>query len=259
MSVVGEIEPFDHVIFADTGDEPESVYTNLEWWKKRFTQEGVEFHIVQNKRGPISGIIEDSIANRGKSIPIPAFSLQPNGSKGITPRQCTRDWKVTEIMRRVKEILGIAGKRHNHITEILAVQTLGISWDEAQRMRDSAHTWLVHDYPLIDRRLDRTDCIAMMSQDDRFPEPARSACWHCPFHSDKEWRYLRDQEPEAFAKAVDLDTRLRGPEAMKLSKLSGALFLHSSCKPLAEIDFDNEEDKGQMTLFDNECQGMCGI
>jgi len=38
------------------------------------------------------------------------------------------------------------------------------------------------------------------------------------------------------------------------------VYLHRSCKPLAEVDFDNDEDKGQMTWdFQAECEGMCGI
>ena len=37
------------------------------------------------------------------------------------------------------------------------------------------------------------------------------------------------------------------------------VFLHNSCKPLGEVDFDNDEDKGQLTWdFSAECEGLCG-
>ena len=37
------------------------------------------------------------------------------------------------------------------------------------------------------------------------------------------------------------------------------VFLHRSCKPLDEIDFDTDEDKGQQIFdFKNECEGLCG-
>jgi len=50
-------------------------------------------------------------------------------------------------------------------------------------------------------------------------------------------------------------------------------YLHRSCKPLDEIDFDNDIDKGQLVMFEggrhgeivsvmdfkSECEGMCGI
>ena len=38
------------------------------------------------------------------------------------------------------------------------------------------------------------------------------------------------------------------------------IFLHNSCKPLGEIDFDSDEEKGQLTWnFMAECEGMCGV
>jgi hypothetical protein len=38
------------------------------------------------------------------------------------------------------------------------------------------------------------------------------------------------------------------------------VYLHNSCKPLDQIDFDSDEDKGQMTWdFKAECEGMCGV
>ncbi len=36
-------------------------------------------------------------------------------------------------------------------------------------------------------------------------------------------------------------------------------YMHRSLKPLDEIDFRNLEDKGQLNLFINECEGMCGV
>jgi hypothetical protein len=35
-------------------------------------------------------------------------------------------------------------------------------------------------------------------------------------------------------------------------------FVHRSCKPLDEVDFENAEDKGQLSFLD-ECDGMCGV
>ena len=37
------------------------------------------------------------------------------------------------------------------------------------------------------------------------------------------------------------------------------MYLHKSCKPLDKVDLRTEEEKGQYTLFDNECEGMCGL
>lgn len=258
MSIVGDIPPFDHVIFADTGDEPESVYVNLAWWRERFEREGVEFHVVSEGRS-ISSVVMDAVENRGKQTPIPLFVRNQDGGRGITRRQCTSNYKIAPILRKVRELVGVAGKRHNHITEALAIQVMGISWDETQRMRDPHYSWLRNEYPLVDRRITRWDCIQTIQSDTDYPDPPRSACWHCPFHSDEEWRHLRDNEPASFAKAVELDAALRRPGALNLSGLKSEPFVHSSLRPLSEVDFDNAEDKGQGVLWDNECEGMCGL
>jgi NAD(P)H dehydrogenase (quinone) len=36
-------------------------------------------------------------------------------------------------------------------------------------------------------------------------------------------------------------------------------FVHRSCKPLDEIDFRSAEDAGPMSMFDDECAGICGV
>ena len=95
--------------------------------------------------------------------------------------------------------------------------------------------------------------------DNGYPEPPRSACVYCPFHSDKEWRRLRDKEPHEFAKAIKFDKEIRNLSKMD-SQLKMEVYLHSSCRPLDEIDFDSDEDKGQQVWdFKSECEGMCGV
>jgi hypothetical protein len=42
-------------------------------------------------------------------------------------------------------------------------------------------------------------------------------------------------------------------------KCAGVPYLHSSAIPLGNVDFFTEEDNGQMNMFNNECEGMCGV
>jgi hypothetical protein len=93
-----------------------------------------------------------------------------------------------------------------------------------------------------------------------YPEPPRSACVYCPFHSNTEWRRLRNEEPLEFKKAITFDSLLRRAykQSDKITKME--VFLHRSCRPLDQVDFDNDEDKGQQVWdFQAECEGMCGI
>jgi hypothetical protein len=87
-----------------------------------------------------------------------------------------------------------------------------------------------------------------------FPEPPRSACSYCPFHNDSEWRRLRDDKT-SWDEAVRVDRLIR--EGVRGAKEH--LFLHRSLKPLDEVDLSTPEDHGQLNLFNNECEGMCGV
>jgi hypothetical protein len=39
----------------------------------------------------------------------------------------------------------------------------------------------------------------------------------------------------------------------------GRAYLHPSRIPLDQVDIRSEEEKGQQTMFDMECEGMCGL
>jgi len=61
--------------------------------------------------------------------------------------------------------------------------------------------------------------------------------------------------------AVMLDARLRHHRVIRTGfrNLRGEVFLHRSCLPLDEADIDTLADKGQLDLFADECDGMCGV
>ena len=251
LAAHGEIKPMpDGAIFADTGAEPKAVYDHLEW-----LQSGVlpfPVHVVT------AGSLKDHVAaerplGRFLKVDIPAFVLNPDGKRGgLINRSCTRDFKITPIRRKVREMLGIQGKLSP--TTVVAEQWIGISMDEAQRMKPSREAWVANRWPLIELRMSRQDCLSWMRR-HKYPEPPKSSCTFCPFHSDNEWRALT---PDEFEEAAQVDDRLRSrpPEAYRTK---GILFLHRSCKPLREVDLSTPEDRGQLNMFGNECEGMCGV
>ena len=65
---------------------------------------------------------------------------------------------------------------------------------------------------------------------------------------------MKINDVESWNDAVNFDKKLR---QRKIS-FKHEQYLHRSCLPLDEIDFDNLEDKGQYTFLD-ECEGMCGV
>ena len=65
-------------------------------------------------------------------------------------------------------------------------------------------------------------------------EVPRSACVFCPYRSNEEWRWLRDNDPAGFQRAVEIDVALRTPGNVVNRNLEQQLYVHRSCVPLAE-------------------------
>jgi hypothetical protein len=157
-------------------------------------------------------------------------------------RQCTSNWKVRPVRRWLQANRG--GER--------VEQWLGISLDEFQRMKPSNVKYIENVWPLVDLRMTRHDCKLWLDAHG-IDIPPRSACVFCPFHSRNEWRDIRDNAPEDWQKAIAVDEQIRK------ARPPYDLFVNVQRVPLAEADLDSAEDKGQLSLWENECEGYCGV
>jgi hypothetical protein len=84
----------------------------------------------------------------------------------------------------------------------------------------------------------------------------------CRFHSDRQSCKLHDRSPEEWADAVGFDWAIRGGHRGCINKveLQGQAFPHSSLVPLDQADLSTPEDRGQLNLFEADCQsGVCGL
>lgn len=178
----------------------------------------------------------------------------PVRQAGQITRQCTSEYKLIPIEKYIRtEILGLAhGERYNG-EDGAVQQVFGISFDERTRMRTPHHRWSTFDYPLVDRRMRRDRVIELAAI--RFPGRIfpRSACLGCPYHSNAEWRALRDNDPIGWADACEVDRLIRDCCGMR-----GRMFLHRSCVPLWETDLSDDDASDFMFGMQNECIGMCG-
>jgi hypothetical protein len=251
MMLEGEIEMADHVIFADTGWEPKPVYEHLEYLKQLIDEAGIPFHMVT-----AGNIRADALSENSRFASMPLHTMSPEGKKGLVRRQCTNEYKIQPLLKKQRELAGL--KKGQRCKDHLITTIIGISWDESQRMRDAAFSWIKNEYPLVDRRITRQDCIDWC-ESKGYKRPPRSACIGCPFKSDDQWRLLRDEMPEAWADAVEFDNDIRVLLTKKGSRFTSVPYLHSSCTPLDQADLRTNDEKGVMSLFDMECEGMCGL
>ena len=262
MAAKGEVTPMpDFAVFADTQAEPQSVYKWLDWLETQ-----LPFPVYRVTKGNLTKdslqirTIQKDCKNHKQGMVyvrkiIPLFGQMQNGDVvAAIGRSCTVDYKIKAIEAKIKDVCQV--KRAQK--ECTVTQWIGISWDELQRMKESRQLWAQLRHPLIEKRMTRQQCLQWM-RGNGYPEPPRSACVYCPFHSNTEWRRLRDEEPKEFERAIEFDFAIR-EQFRKDPVQKMDVFLHRSCKPLSEIDFDSDEQKGQAVWdFSAECDGMCGI
>lgn len=164
----------------------------------------------------------------------------------------TTDYKIVPIRRKVRELAGLTRKRSPSFPVVEC--WIGISTDEIVRAKPSFEAWQVKRFPLIEKRLSRRDCLAWLRRHD-YPDPPKSECIGCPFHSNAVWRSMREQDAVAWQDAVEVDRALR----TGLRGIRGEVYLHRSCVPLEDVDLSTAADRGQLDLWPNECEGMCGV
>lgn len=254
MAALGEIDPMPTAaIFADTQGEPRSVYDWLDWLESE-----LPFPVHRVTAGDLAVDSLELITSKGGQLYaktyLPVFTRDETGTIGkIRRRSCTADYKI-EPIRKLQRQLGEVKRGEK---EIRVVSWIGISLDEATRMKPAHDPWVENRWPLIELRMHRRDCLDWM-QAHGYPTPPRSACVYCPFHNDHEWRRLRDEEPDAFAAAVEFERRLQETKAAS-NNFRTTPFLHRSLVTLDKVDLSTPEDRGQLNLFENECEGMCGV
>lgn len=228
MAASGEIEPPDFCLFADTQWEGRATY---EWLAK--LEEWLPFPVVRVTHGDIR-------SKRGAGR-MPWY-ISNDGTRGILSRACTSRFKIDPMAKYLKA--RIDWKNGERVEKLL-----GITTDEAHRMKTSRERWEHLSYPLIDLRMRRGDCIEWM-RSHGYPDPPKSACIGCPFKRDTLWLHLKNNYPDEFEDACRFEEEFGGVVAKHPA------FLHDSITPLRDVEFKNEH---QPDLFGQDCDGLCGV
>lgn len=250
MAARGELEPMPEcAIFADTGDEPKEVY---DWLNFLHEQLPFPIHTVRGRFERLSDefthITKSKNGNYYQSATPPAHVFGDSKDKGMLRRDCTTSYKIRPIQKFVRGLLKETGGKK-------ASMWLGISTDEALRMKPSRVGYIENKWPLIDARMSRSDCFRFMERRG-YPKPPRSACVYCPFKSDFEWQHLKDNSPEDFLEAVRIEQHFRDGLKQTTRFRNAEAYFHASGKPLDQVEF---VDGRQPDLFNNECEGLCGV
>jgi hypothetical protein len=262
MAAHGELPRPNCAIFADMGDEPAAVYRWLDYLESIVcnplrVDNSFPIYRVKHKSGQTlsesASTLKES-KRSGKTYllhSIPGFMVGSDGVAGMMPRTCTVKFKIDPIRQKARSLLGGHPKPND------VEMWIGISTDEAVRMKPSPVKYIYHIWPLIDAGMSRRDCKKWMA-DNGYPTPPRSACVYCPYHSNQEWLDLKENDPEGFSRAVDAERAYSQAISDSTALHATKAFFHKSLVPLDEAVFD-DSDPNQLNLFNNECEGMCGV
>ncbi len=151
MALMASAGAFDSVpdcaVFADTHWEPPSLYTHLEWLAGQLR---FPLHVVDNGRSlreDVKGLTNHSGSRRYVDIPV-YLKGRDGESNGMGRRQCTDNYKIRPVRRKVRELLGL--RRGQRVPSGVGVELwLSISTEEAIRMKTSRDRWMANRYPLI--------------------------------------------------------------------------------------------------------------
>lgn len=232
LLAMGELEPPDFAVIADTGYEQSTTWDYLERYVvPSLKAVGVNVHRVYAKDFATVGLYGGRTRD---TLLIPAFTNQ-SGEMGKLSAFCSNEWKVRVIDRWLAKEHGV--KR--------GTKWIGFTVDELKRVQKNDAKWKKR-YPLIELRLNRWEA-ALLVKRMGWPEPPRSSCWMCPNHNQVEWRDIRDNKPDDWSKAVNFDRmiRLKDPH----------VFLHSDCVPLDQANLDDMNE----SLFDRCETGACFV
>ena len=231
MVALGELPPIDAAIHADTTHERADTYTFAARQTPWLEERGVKVVKVQ-------AISKVSAVDEYGGCMIPAYI----DSKGTFSRQCTSIWKRAPIRRWLQ------ANRDKQPVDLW----LGISTDEAARMKPSDVQYITHRWPLIEKRMSRADCVRWLQAHD-LEVPPKSSCVFCPYHDTRSWQELKSRGDGDWQKAVQVDEQIRK------ARPPYDLFVHPARVPLVDVDLRTAEEKGQLRLWDEECEGMCGL
>lgn len=243
----------DVSVFADTMAEPPHVYETLDWIEELLPWPMLRSSLSDLRQDTWDVILygkrPSARGGLGARIDIPAY-----GERGLLMRQCTGNYKVRVIHKALREFAG-ANPPKLHVT-----QYIGISLDEAVRMKPAQVKYIENQWPLVEHRITRADCIAFLDARYENHPVGKSSCYFCPFHGATQWRELRDRYPELYDDACAMDDRLRTSGLPTTEGKFSLVKREEGLRAWMEADrMQGRFDLDESNQFINECEGHCGV
>jgi hypothetical protein len=220
LIVKGKLPMPEWIGMADTSREGSETFEYHEKYiKPLLATVGLEVDIISHDLATV-----DLYGHNGDLL-LPVYT-----EKGKLPTYCSNEWKRHVVRRRLRE--------RGYGPDKPVTTWIGMSVDEIGRLKESELDWQEYQWPLVfDMRMTRLDCKNII-RDYGLPEPPKSSCWMCPHRHNDQWRKLRDEYPEDWRKAVELDNAVRERDKFH------AVYLHKDRVPLDQANIEVNPDEG---------------
>ncbi|BDD03733.1 hypothetical protein [Aureibacter tunicatorum] len=261
MSSIGVLPRLDHSIFVDTGLEKPNTYKALKWLIEWSTKNnGIPLTVIKQKN-----LYQDLMKNKGRFASIPAFTeTNGSGEVGMLKRQCTGEYKITQVNKQIKKIQGLGKFDRYNDAEVW----IGISLEECQRVNSPKITNFKNVFPFCNAEstkengvnhemnkyfdnygITRSEIIKWMNKMG-FPDVGRSSCAFCPYMSNSEWAEVK-KDPKTWKKVVELDSHIRNSTKKGVQQ---PIYLTDQLVPINQAYFN----EAQVNAFE-DCEGYCHI
>lgn len=183
-------KPIDYVVFSDTGNEVPETYEFIE-----------KYMLPYFKKHQIDFVVVYPFKKRSLWARCWKRNVFPDTHK----RWCTRDVKITPIHKFYKK-LGSQIKEY-----------MGIGYDDIRRMKPAQEDYIEKLYPLVDNKIGREECIAIITQ-ERLPIPVKSGCFFCCYNTKERWDWLKSVHPDLYKLSEELQENSKHYPKRKLIK-----------------------------------------
>jgi len=288
----------DYIMFADTGDENEMIYSQIykitEYIRNTYGMEVIitkknkikktdEEIAMMIKNGEIKSntlsttpyadlyqeqlLFYRNVIERATIVPFYVIDRDTGELAKLPGRQCTIDYKIKQIQRELRIREGIQRFTKQSVKINMFI---GFTVDEISRVKPSPESYVENHFPLVEKNMTKLDCIDYVKKILGF-KPHSSACNMCfALTFDRVYEiYLNDKK--SWKRILDLDDSM---EHYNHNRIRGDVYMFmwqaKMRKRLANIDMDaikKERDRyKQLTIFDvleeeeqMACMGGCFI
>lgn len=240
LIVQGRLPKPDIALMIDTEREKSSTWEYLEAvLRPNLLVVGVEITVVKKSLFTTCDLYSGDKVQPVKLL-LPMYTTQAGNAKpSKLHTYCSNEWKQRVAMRYLRSI----GVKQ-------CTNWLGMSVDEASRLKDSPHRWIEYAYPLAHTiPTTRAECVQIVHEIGWPPAP-RSACKMCPNMRYDEWYDMYWNHPSDFVEAVEIEKQVR--------VVDPHVFLYMTGVPLSEVDFS--QPPTSKADHSHDCNsGMCFV